>query len=72
MPNQVCGTCYYFGFKGIERYCRHPDHAFVVQQWGVGCPDWYDMLNKDPRKKRTERLSIGELAADETRHNRWH
>lgn len=61
VSNQVCGTCYYFGFKGLEKYCRHPDHPFAIQQWGVGCQGWYDVLNKDPRKKRPERLPIDEL-----------
>ena len=69
MSNQVCGTCYYFGFKGLEKYCRHPDHPLTIQQWGIGCLDWYDMFNKDPLKKRPERLPIDKLSLSDSRRN---
>lgn len=37
-----CGTCRYFGFKGFERWCRHPDHPARLTTWPCHCPAWLD------------------------------
>jgi hypothetical protein len=48
VDKQTCGTCRYFGFQGLVRLCRHPDHVVVIRQWGVGCPQWVLTTAKDP------------------------
>jgi hypothetical protein len=25
-PDFLCGTCRYFGWKALEKWCRHPTH----------------------------------------------
>jgi hypothetical protein len=40
MPS--CGDCKYFGFRGLEKWCRHPDHLRAIRKWGKQCPDWVE------------------------------
>jgi hypothetical protein len=37
-----CGTCRYFGFKGLEKRCRHPEHPGEITEWPCCCEDWLD------------------------------
>jgi hypothetical protein len=43
--NQVCGTCHFFGFHGLDKYCWHPNHPFKLETT-IGCPDWNDRYEK--------------------------
>lgn len=56
--DRVCGTCWYQTWKGLQPCCTHPDHPYVLRQWGVGCDDWSRFDAKDPREKagRKERV----------------
>ena len=33
--NRYCGTCYYFGWKRLDKWCRHPDHVEEMRGAGV-------------------------------------
>ncbi|MFP5213132.1 MAG: hypothetical protein ACLGPL_07105 [Acidobacteriota bacterium] len=39
---KTCGTCWYFGWKGLKPWCLHSDHSHPVVGWGfgIGCGDW--------------------------------
>jgi len=56
--DKVCGTCWYQIWQGLKPCCTHPDHPYVLRQWGVGCDDWSRFDAKDPREKagRKERV----------------
>ena len=57
--DRYCGTCYYFGWKGLDKWCRHPDHVEEIADFWVGCSDWIDMFEKETIEKK--RLSIERL-----------
>ena len=41
-----CGECKYFGFRGLTRYCLHPDHPLPIKNWPGKCPDFIDIEKK--------------------------
>ena len=42
----TCGTCYYFYFYGLKKWCGHPDHDKEIKKL-VGC-DKYIAMNDKP------------------------
>lgn len=44
-PKFICGECRYFGFRGMDWWCRHPAHAGPVKR-ASECPDFLDMYAK--------------------------
>lgn len=46
-----CGTCRYFGWLKLERWCRHPDHPAKLKKWPGLCGDWLDSETKDTALK---------------------
>jgi hypothetical protein len=57
--NRYCGTCYYFGWKGLDKWCRHPDHVEEVKKFWEGCSGWIDEYEKGTIEKK--RISIEQL-----------
>jgi hypothetical protein len=57
VDHQVCGTCKYFAFKGLGKWCRHPGHVVEIVQWGIGCPDWVELDSKDPQFPKAATLT---------------
>lgn len=35
-----CTDCKYIGWKGLERYCRHPAHVKPLKNTASQCNDW--------------------------------
>lgn len=58
--DRVCGTCWYLFWKGLRKCCTHPDHPYVLQQWGVGCDDWsaYDAKHEREKAARKPRVPV--------------
>jgi hypothetical protein len=46
MAGEACGTCYFFGFHGLEKFCWHPNHPYKISTTALGCPDWTDTYEK--------------------------
>jgi len=64
VSNHVCGTCYYLEFvPGLKPFCCHPHHHFGIKRWGVGCPDWINMWEKEPIK--IKKLKVEDRKTDE-------
>lgn len=40
------GECKFFGWLGLKRYCRHPDHVAELKKWPGKCPDFVDLDKK--------------------------
>lgn len=40
------GECKYFGWLGLQRYCRHPKHQEPITEWPGGCRDHVDLDKK--------------------------
>jgi len=51
-----CGTCYYFGWRGITKWCRHPDVNRPLKKWGLKCDRWVRFDSKEPVE--VERMPI--------------
>lgn len=51
-----CGGCYYFGFKGLLLWCRHPDINDQVIKHTNNCNKWSDGYNKE--EKDPKRLPL--------------
>jgi hypothetical protein len=66
--DQVCGTCWYFGWDGLTKVCRHPDHPYEIQTWGIGCDEWSYLFDKElkgrplNRKPRVEPDRLTEVS----------
>lgn len=41
-----CGECKYFGFRGLTRHCRHPEHPLPIVKWPGECRDFIDIEKK--------------------------
>ena len=52
----ACGTCLYFGWKGVEHYCRHPHHNRLIAGVDCGGRDYIDRYRKTLPTKRENRL----------------
>lgn len=48
VDHQVCGTCKYIAFSGLNKVCRHPEHVVKIETWGIVCPDWVEYNSKSP------------------------
>ncbi|MDY0262002.1 hypothetical protein [Syntrophotalea acetylenica] len=35
-----CSDCKYIGWRGLERWCRHPDHVARLKNPAAQCADW--------------------------------
>jgi hypothetical protein len=35
-----CTDCKYIGWKGLERWCRHPAHVTRLKNPAAQCTDW--------------------------------
>jgi len=57
--DRYCGICYYFAWKGLDKWCRHPDHVEEIDNFWKGCADWFDAYEKGTIKKK--RISIEQL-----------
>ena len=57
--SRYCGTCYYFGWKRLTKWCRHPDNMEEVKEFWEGCPCWLDVYEKGTIEKK--RISIEHL-----------
>jgi len=42
----ACGECKFFGFLGLQRYCRHPEHSQPIRQWPGHCQGFVDIDKK--------------------------
>lgn len=45
--DKVCGNCWYQTWKGLKSCCTHPGHPYFLHVWGIGCPDWSYIFDKD-------------------------
>ncbi len=55
LSEQVCGNCYYMGFKKntCQAHCKHPSHTVRIKTWGIKCDDWLYMYFKEtPGKEK--------------------
>lgn len=41
-----CGECKFFGFLGLQRHCRHPEHPLPIRQWPGQCGEFVDQNKK--------------------------
>jgi hypothetical protein len=50
MSDQMCGNCYYIGWKKntVQPYCKHPNHALPIKKWGISCKDYLYIYHKEP------------------------
>ena len=57
--NRYYGNCYYFGWKRLDKWCRHQDHVEEINEFWKGCTDWIDAYEKGTIEKK--RISIEQL-----------
>jgi hypothetical protein len=57
--NRYRGTCYYFGWKRLDKWCRHPDHVEEVKEFWEECQGWIDEYEEGTIEKK--RISIEQL-----------
>ena len=49
----VCYSCKYFGFRGLKKWCRHPDYNKELPKERSKCGKWLDVDKMDisPEKR---------------------
>jgi CRISPR/Cas system-associated exonuclease Cas4 (RecB family) len=41
-----CGSCKFHRWHGLRKACHHPDHAYWLDRYDGGCPDYVYMFDK--------------------------
>jgi len=66
-----CGSCRYFGFLLLDRWCRHPEHPSLLKKWGSKCAEWLDMETKNVAGKvYPEPVRLEQTLHDEQKQSR--
>jgi hypothetical protein len=62
--DRTCGSCWYSWWQGLRSCCLHPDHPYFIQTWGMACPDWSYLFDKElgPHElNRKQRVELSEI-----------
>lgn len=50
----TCGSCKYFGWRGLKMWCRHPKYNRELPRLNFHCKEWLDEDHKAVSKERQD------------------